>query len=171
MVAITYAMNAGNPGDVNRTHPASISPERISSAGQPQAYGIPVLVSGVDQGMRQFATGDGAQAPFGFTVRPFPFNQQTTTQAYGASGFGSPVPPQAGIMDILRAGYIMAFLPFGGSPVKGGQAYVRVAASAGSHVMGAIEVVSDPGNNVALTGVTFNGTADANGNVELAVNI
>ncbi len=170
MVAITYQMSAGVAGDVNRTHPVDINPERIESATPPTLYGQPVILS-VNQAMRPFTAGDTAQAPWGFTARPFPFNQQTTTQAYGASGFGSPTPPAAGLIDIMRRGYMMANLPAGGTPVKGGQVYVWTAASSAPHVQGAIEATNPGASGVALTGVVFNGTSDANGNVEIAVNI
>jgi hypothetical protein len=172
--AYLFRMAGGFPGAVNRSHPVSIAPEPIDTVTPPTLYGQPVLINqAADAGqymVRPFVTGDGAQKPWGFTVRPFPIQASATTNN-GAATIGGATPPATGVIDIMGAGYMTVNLPFGGSPVKGGQVYVRVAASAGLHVMGAVEAASDPGNNVALTGAAFNGTADANGNVEIAFNI
>lgn len=173
-VAFQFRMGAGFPGDVNRAHPFNITPELIDSVAPPTIYGQPVIIdSAADAGqggVRPFATGDGAQLPWGFTVRPYPTQQSAGTN-FGAAAIGAATPPATGVIDILRSGFIMANLPFGGTPIKGAQVYVRVAASGGGHIMGAVEAVSDPGNNVALTGCFFNGTPDASGNVEISVNV
>lgn len=169
--AFQFRMGAGFPGDVNRTHPASIEPSLIDSSAPPTAYGQPVLVDPTTQGVRPFASGDTAvTAAYGVTVRPYPI-QQSSASNFGAAAFGAATPPASGAIDVLRAGYIMGTVPAGQAPVKGGAVYVWCAASSGSHVQGGFEASSSAGNTAALADATFNGSPDANGNVEIAFNI
>jgi hypothetical protein len=167
--AFSYRMGAGFPGDVNRTHPASIEPVLIDAAAPPTLYGQPTLIDPTTQGVRPFAAGDTAVTDaYGMTVRPYPTQQESATN-YGATGLGTGTPPASGIMDVLRMGYIMAKV--NGSTVKGGTVYVWCAASTGSHVQGGLEATASAGNTAALSRVTFNGVPDANGFVEVAFNI
>ncbi len=167
-VAFTFRMGAGFAGDVNRTHPCNITPELIGAA-PPTAYGQAVKVEAAG-GVRPWTTGDASGAAFGITVRPFPF-QQSSASNFGAAAIGAATPPTNGAIDILRSGFIMVNLPFGGTPIKGGTVYVRVAATSGNHIIGAFEAAADGANNVALTNCVFNGGSDASGNVEIAFNI
>jgi hypothetical protein len=167
-VAFQFRMGAGFPGDVNRTHPASIEPCLIDASAPPTAYGQPVLVDPTTQGVRPFTVGDTATAAYGVTVRPYPI-QQASASNFGAAAIGAAVPLTSGVMDVLRAGYIMSTVV--GSTVKNGAVYVWVAASTGVHIQGGFEASASAGNTVALTNCTFNGSPDANGNVEIAFNI
>jgi len=172
-VAFAFRMGAGFPGDVNRTHPASIEPCLIDANAPVTAFGQPVLVDATTQGVRPFAAGDQSNtvaAGYGVTVRPYPF-QQSSASNYGAAAIGAGAPPITGIVDVLRSGYIMAVLAAGGSPVKGGAVYVWSAASAGAHVQGGVEAAYSAGNTTQLLNATFNGSPDASGNVEIAFNI
>jgi len=58
-----------------------------------------------------------------------------------------------------------------GAAVKGGTVYVWCAAASGLHVPGGIEDVASAGNTVPVANAEFNGTPDADGNVEIAFNI
>lgn len=172
-VAFAFRMGAGFAGDINRTHPASVEPTLIDASAPPTAYGQPVLVDATTQGVRPFAAGDQSNtvaAGYGITVRPYP-TQQSSASNFGAASIGAAVPPVIGIMDVLRAGYIMVNLPAGGAPVKGGAVYVWSVASSGSHVIGGIEAAYSAGNTTQLLNATFNGSPDASGNVEIAFNI
>lgn len=169
-VAFAFRMGAGFAGDVNRTHPVSIEPCLIDTTLPPTAYGQAVLLDATSHNVRRWNTGDAAGAAFGVTVRPYP-TQQASASNFGEATLGAATPPVTGIMDIMRSGYIMVNLPFGGSPVKGGTVYVRVAATSGNHIIGSFEAASDGSNNVALTGCIFNGSPDANGNVEISFNV
>jgi hypothetical protein len=172
-VAFTYRMGAGFAGDVNRTHPASIEPTLIDASAPPTAYGQPVLVDATTQGVRPFTTGDQSNtvaAGYGITVRPYPF-QQSSASNFGAAAIGAATPPVTGIMDTLRAGYIMVNLAAGGAPVKGGAVYVWAVATSGAHVQGGVEAAYSAGNTTQLLNATFNGSPDASGNVEIAFNI
>lgn len=172
-VAFGFRMGAGFPGDVNRSHPASIEPCLIDSLAPPTQYGQAVLVDPTTQGVRPYVAGDQSNtvpSGYGVTVRPFP-TQQASASNYGAAGFGSVTPPATGIMDVLRSGYIMAVLAAGGTPVKGGAVYIWAAASAGAHVQGGFEAAYTAGSTTQLLNATFNGSPDASGNVEIAFNI
>lgn len=168
-IAITYRMQAGFQGDVNRTHPASIEPCLIDASAPPTAYGQGVLVDPTTQGVRPLVAGDQAlTAIYGVTVRPYPLQAGSTTN-FGATVIGPATPPVTGPMDILRSGYIM--VPVVGSPVKGGAVYIWTAASSGSHVQGGFEAVSPAGNGMQVVGSYFNGGPDANGICELEFNV
>lgn len=169
-VAFQFRMGAGFPGDVNRTHPATIEPVLIDASAPPTAYGQPVLVDPTTQGVRPYTAGDTATLPYGVTVRPYPI-QQASASNYGAASLGAATPPTSGAMDVLRAGYIMGQVPAGQIPVKDGTVYIWTAASSGAHVQGGFEATNPSANGIALAGVTFNGGADANGVVEIAFNI
>ncbi len=171
--AFQFRMGAGFAGDVNRSHPASIEPTLIDASAPPTLYGQPVLVDATTQGVRPFASGDQSNtvaAGYGITVRPYP-TQQSSASNFGAAALGAATPPVTGIIDVLRAGYIMVNLPAGGTPVKGGAVYVWAAASSGSHVLGAVEAAYTAGSTTQLLNATFNGSPDASGNVEIAFNI
>lgn len=167
--ALTYRMQAGFPGDVNRTHPASIEPCLIDASAPPTAYGQPVLVDATTQGVRPFAAGDQSASAvnfYGFTVRPYPLQSNTATPQ-----FNTGTPPVTGVIDVVRFGYVMVVLGNGAltGAVKDGAVYVWTAASSGNHVLGGIETVYSAGNSTLLSGAHFNGVQDANGIVEISV--
>jgi len=167
-----FRMGAGFPGDVNRTHPVTIEPCQIAAATPPTGYGQAVLLAAANAGVRPFAAGDAAvAAAFGITVRPYPF-QQSSASNFGSAAFGAATPPVVGAIDVLRSGYIMVKVPAGQVPVKGDPVYVWVGASAGLHVLAGFEA-TDAGADTtpAIAGAIFNGTPDADGNVEVAFNI
>ena len=174
MVAFPFRMGAGFPGDVNRGHPQSVEPVLIDPTNPPTAYGQPVLIVTASNGVRPFAAGDtSVTVIWGVTVRPFP-TQASSGTAFGGAAIGSITPPTTGAADVLRAGYIMGKIPAGSTqPVKGGAVFVWCAATSGSHIQGGFESVASGGNTAALdtTRYQFNGPADANGNVEVCINI
>ena len=175
-VAFQYRMGAGFLGDVNRTHPASIEPCLIDASAPPTAYGQPVLVDPTTQGVRTLATTDYTTNPwyiYGITVRPYPFQANTTTPTIGGG-----TPPVSGIIDVLRSGYIM--VPVYGACVKGGLAYIWVTATSVNHIENTFEITTNASNVniVSNPNTSFNGSPDtsavlnANINVaELAFNI
>ena len=174
MAAFLYRMGAGFPGDVNRTHPASIEACLIDANAPPTAYGQAVLVDATTQGVRPFAAGDHSDAvpvvTWGITVRAFPTQQAQTNQNLGAVAFGSVAPPTNGVIDVMTSGYIMATVPAGQAPVKGGQAYVWAAATSGAHILGGWETSYSSGNTALVANAFFNGSPDASGNVEIRFN-
>ena len=178
-IAITFRMQGGFPGDVNRTHPATITPELMDSVSPVTAYGYPCLIdSAADAGqggVRAFATTDHSDtvpvAAWGVLVRPFPIQQQAATN-YGAASIGAATPPTTGIIDTLRSGFISVAIPAGQAPIKNSPVYVWCAASSsGAHVLGGFEAVYVSGSTVQLSNAVFNGSPDASGNVELSFNV
>lgn len=170
MVAFKYRMGAGFPGDVNRTHPASILPNLADPTNPLTAFGLAVVVNTANNSVRQMQAGDiGDTEIFGVTVRPYPF-QASSGGNFGAAPIGSATPPP-GEVDVLRAGYIMVNVV--GATLKGGAVYVWCAASGGGHTLGGFEAAASGGNTAALDPAKymFNGPPDDEGNVELIVTI
>jgi hypothetical protein len=169
MTSITFRMNAGAPGDVNRGHPASIQPCLIDPNAPPTLYGQAVTVDPTTQGVRPLVAGDSALTTiWGVTVRPYPIQQATTANNYGAVAYGNLAPPLLQPIDVMTAGYI--FVPVVGSPVKGGTVYIWYAAASGSHVQGGFEASSTGGSTLTLsTNYAWNSPPDANGNAELKI--
>ena len=176
-VSFQYRMGAGFAGDVNRTHPASIEPCLIDASAPPTAYGQAVLVDATTQGVRPIAAGDQSNSVdltiYGITVRPFPFQQSTASLANAQANIGAATPPVSGVIDVLRAGYIMAQLNANvTAPAKGGRVYVWAAATSGDHVQGGFETAYSAGNTVLLDGrYTYNGGEDSTGIVEISCNV
>jgi hypothetical protein len=177
-VAFQFRMGAGFVGDVNRAHPFWTEPCLIDSSHPIAAYGLACLAdAAAPNGVRSLinSTDSGITAIYGIAVRPFPLQQQATTN-YGSIslGPGTQTPPTSGEIDILKNGYILVQLNGVASAYKGSPVTVYVATSTGSHVLGGFEATSAGGSNIALdatgTKIYFNGPADANGIVELVFN-
>jgi hypothetical protein len=168
-VAFTYRMGAGNPGDVNRAHPASILPGLMDVTNPIAFYGNPVLINTAANSYRQILPGDTAVTKIaGVLVRPYP-TQQTTGGM--AAAFGTAVPPVTGVVDVINLGFVMVKVNnFATTNVtKGGAVFVWVAASSGAHVQGGFESVANGANTIAITNALYNGPSDANGVAELQV--
>lgn len=162
MTAITLRAPAGFAGAISRSEDLTVSQEVIDSGTPPTAYGgVVKLVSGK---LQPIASGDANTVFYGFYVRPFPIQGNSTT--------GSNTPPTTGIGDVLRRGY-MAVVLAKGTAARGGQAYAVVTAG-GTVSVGDIVTAASPaggGTAVAIPGVFFQGAADAGGIVEVSVNI
>jgi hypothetical protein len=164
-----FRMGAGSPGDVNRSHPVTIESCLIDASAPPTAYGQPVVVDATTQGVRPLVAGDsGLSDIYGITVRPFPLQQNTATPT-----FGSGTPPTSGVIDVLRSGYIMVQLNVTGA-AKGGQVFIWVAATSGSHIQDQFEIATGGGSNtisLPIPATSFNGTEDASKVVEVGFHI
>lgn len=168
-VAFTYRMGAGFPGDVNRTHPASILPALINTTTPPRAFGDPVIVNTADNTVKGVVPGDNnatAAAVYGITVRSYPTQQQSGGMS---SALGAAVPPTSGIMDVLRQGFIFVKLPAGAAVTKNGIPYIWCAATSGNNIQGAFVAAASAGNTLPVSNARFTGPADANGVAELEV--
>jgi hypothetical protein len=173
--AFQYRMGAGFAGDVNRTHPAEIEPVLVDGTNYPTQYGQAVVLDGTSHKARHLIASDTAVTNiFGSVVRPYPLQDTANSNMYAAAPIGASNPPKAGIVDVLRSGLIMVQLNTGSAdPVKGGAVFVWVAATSGNHVQGGFETAASSGNTAALDPKVyqFNGAPDANGIVELSVNV
>lgn len=160
--AIKFRMAAGFPGAVNRSHPMSIEPCLICAATPPDLYGQAVIIDASSQGVRPFAAGDQALTDaYGVTVRPFPLQENSV-----APSLFTATPPVAGIIDVLRYGYIMiGFNKSGSAPVKGAQTYLWTAMTSGAHLAAGWET-ADPTSSGCKVGLpprtTYQGGWDAN---------
>lgn len=168
MVAFVTRMPAGIPGEASRAYGNTvIEPQIITpsgTTGHPTAYGVPLVVdnTGGNVGnMRTVASSDSAI--YGVLVRPFPT---------GASQdpLGTSTPPANGACDVLKSGYITVLLSGTAAAAKGGAVYVWKSAASGSHIQGGWEAADPTTDGFAVTGAYFMGPADANGNVEIAIN-
>lgn len=171
-VSFTYRMGAGFPGDVNRTHPASILPAmNDTTAGNAvRLYGDAVVANTANNTVRGLLVGDtGVTRIYGVAVRPYPVQQQTGGPN---AALGTAVPPVgagASPLDVLRDGYIMVRCNNFATqqPTLDGAVHIWIAASSGVHVQGGFESVATGGSTIAIANARFRGPADANGVCEL----
>lgn len=171
MVAYTFRMPAGIPGDVNRAQHHTVETQVITpggTTGHPTAFGIPVVLDATSHQIRSIAAADlvGGPSPgtgpcYGLLVRPFP-----GSASQDPVGVGTPM--DSGPCDVMRRGYMTVKLNGAAAAVKGAPVYVFAAASAGSEVLGGITAGSTTAYPI---GAIFMGPADAAGNVEIAFNI
>ena len=156
-------MPVGIPGEVSRQESAKIEPAMMDSAYPVLAYGLPVKeVSGK---VRPLAGGETAADIRGFLVRPYPQQSEVVDVA------GATTPVINLPCDVLRSGYMTVNCQEG-TPAKGGQVYARIAAASPDiYDLSGVEATYAAGENIAITGCKFMGTADANGNVEIEYNL
>lgn len=163
MVAYTNRMPFGIPGDVSRTSSGANTVEaQPLGANAFPAYGIPVkLSSGTVVPITN--TGDTV---YGLLARPFPI-----TGANASDPLGTSVPPTVGVANVLRRGYMTVKVQLGAaSCALGSNVYIRYQNAVAGQIVGGLEGAST-GNTYQLTGATFMGSADANGNAEICYNI
>ncbi len=169
--AFTYRMGAGFPGDVTRTHPASIRPGLNDPTNPATAFGQSLLINTAANSWRSILASDSDISDIqGILVRPYPV-QEGSGSNYGAQAFGTGGPVIPGQpLDVLLSGSILVQVV--GAPTLGGPVYIWVAASSGSHVLGGFEAASS-GSTVTLTNprTYFGGPPDANGVAELWFNV
>ena len=161
MVAYTYRIDAGEPGDVSRKTDSKIETQIIDSTTPPTQFGDPIKL--VSSKVRPVASGDAATVVYGFLVRPYPSLAST-------DGLTTSTPPTSDICNVMTSGYIYSLLR-NGTAALNGAVYVRVASALTGRPIGGIEATADSGNNVAITGAIFTGAADSSGNVEIRYNI
>lgn len=165
MVAFTYRMPAGIPGEVvsiglsPMIEPQVITPS--GTTGAPTAYGVPLIIDATTGRVRTLTAGD--TSVYGLLVRPFPTNSSQ-------DALGTNTPPAAGPCDVMRRGNMTVLLSGSTAAVNGGQVYVWTAAASGSHITGGFEASDPSGSGFAITGCVFKGPADADGNTVIEFN-
>ena len=168
-IAYTFRMGAGFPGDVNRTHPASIVPGLINTTNPVAAYGFAAVIDGATNSYRGLiATDDALTSIDGILVRPYPTQQMTGGMS---ASIGAAAAPTSGVADFLEDGFVIAVCNnfAANPPVKGGTVYVWIDPSSGNHVQGGFEAAATAGSTIALTNARWNGPTDANGVTEIRV--
>ena len=162
MTAFIYRMPAGIAGDVTRHEASKIEPQLMDASYPVTEFGVPVkMVSGK---VRPMPSGATYADVYGFSVRPYP-SQMAASEAIGAA-----TPDvNKGIIDILVSGYMTVKVK-NGTPTKNAAVYFRASAGSPAELIGQLEAGS-LSNNTILTGATFVGTGDADGNVEIKFNV
>lgn len=175
MNAFTYSMPAGIPGVANRL--GGRMPEIEAQIMDPDhplgAYGLFGKVGATGLFRTLESTDDNASI-FGPLVRPYPTQPSTATGVSGSVPLGTAaVPPQnQATVDAMRSGRMTVLLRGATAAAKGGIIYVRVDNGDADHPIGGVEAADDGANTVALDSKSyFMGSADSNGNVEIAFNI
>lgn len=173
--AFLSRMPAGIPGDVNRAGaPVIIEPNMIDVDNPPLLYGVPLVLDGAE-GVGPVGAATVAGDLYGLLVRPYPINQQTTSNFFGSSALGTPgVPPASGACDVLKSGYMTVKLQGAIPAVAGGKVYIRTQNPGVGDVVGGFEAAADGGNTIeagAQNSTYFRGPADALGNTEIAWNV
>jgi hypothetical protein len=110
--------------------------------------------------------GDTATSVYGLLARPYPFGATTDP-------LGNDTPPDDGVVDVLRKGYMTVKLSGDDPAAKGNPVYIWTAPPSGTHIFGGYEA-TDPGNDLEdnpqgfqLPMAVFMGPADTNNNVEI----
>lgn len=163
MVAFTYRMPAGIPGDITRQSQSTIETGIFDANNMFSAFGLFGKISSGK--FVPVGSGDVAASVYGFLVRPYP-----ATGANASDPLGTSVPSSNMRANILRRGYANVKVNAGTAAI-GGQVYIRVAAAAAGKPIGGIEAASDSTNTIAVTNCTFLSAADASGNAEICFNI
>lgn len=138
--------------------PDMIVKTRPAGGDAPFAYGTPLkYATGTNGNVVPMGAGDAATAFVGVAA----YEVKSATN-YLAQGEGVYAPKDA--VSVFMRGAVNVKVQKG-TPALGGTVYVRVAANASypTAVVGGFEAEADGNNTVALTGVQFEGPADANG--------
>ena len=102
MVAFTFTMPGGIPGDLQRAESGfTAEPAPIDYLSPPTSYGIPVVVDATNLGVRGLINTD--TAAYGVILRPYPLQAATASGFSGAVALGGgSTPPTKGICDVLK---------------------------------------------------------------------
>lgn len=167
-VAFAYRMGAGFPGDVNRTHPASIVPGLLDSTNVFRNYGEVALFGSANNYRGVVAADQSTTAvkAAGFLVRPYPTQQMSGGMS---SALGTATPPTSGIADFLDEGFIICKMKAGVTVKKGDPVWVWAIATSGANIQGELQAAATASSTVPIANAYFNGPADAEGNVEVRV--
>lgn len=171
MVAFTFRMPSGIPGTINRAQHLTVEPQLVdTTAGHtPQSYGLPMVMDATTSKMRVVLAGDTPATIYGFNVRPYP----TAGGSNVNDPLGQSIPAQAGIVNIMRRGYMMVLLGGTTAAKPGTPVFVRVGGAVTGKPLGGLEAVIDPTTpaNTIQINATWMGPSDAQGNCEIAFNI
>jgi hypothetical protein len=173
MVAYSYRMPSGIPGECTRISASIIETQIVTptgTTGAPTAYGVPMVVDNTGGNVGNMRTlNSGDTTIYGALVRPFPTGAAPQSGQLNSSGIGTSTPPANGPCDILRFGYMNVLLSGTTAAVKGGQVYVWTAAASGAHIVGGWEAANPSGSGISIPQAFFIGPADANAITEISL--
>lgn len=171
MVAYTYQMPCGIPGQLTRvTSYSNVEAQIMSQTSPPTAFGVACsLVSGAIA----VYTASTSTLPYGLLVRDFPTSASSTT---AQSALGTATPNPAFPCSVMISGYMnVAIQTNTTAPTKGGTVFIRNANATAGQLLGGFETVSS-GNNFPLAASMgsnsyYTGGMDSAGNTEIAFNV
>lgn len=170
MVAFLFRMPSGIPGAYNRTEHLTVEAGLPLVGSMPNGYGLPLAVDAPTGRYRAVQGTDTPTSIVGMLVRPYPNGSLGTT----SDGLGNIVNfgTYAGVINVMRRGYMTVLVGGTAAAAKNGTVYVRIAQPAVGKPMGGLEAAADGANTVALPPDTYwMGPADAQGNGEIAFRI
>ena len=161
MTAILYRASSGVAGDITRPDNTVVEPALLNAAKAPGAFGAPVkLVNGKAEAIE---AGDAGSDVFGILSRVAPSIAGDTAQA-----FASATPNTEATQGVVVKGYVNVKCAVG-TPVRGEQVYVRIAAETGKAV-GDFETAAVTDKVVAVPGATWGVDGkDSNGVTEIRI--
>ncbi|GAC1642254.1 MAG: hypothetical protein NVS4B4_19220 [Bradyrhizobium sp.] len=170
MASYLYRMPSGIPGALNRAEHATVEAGLPLVGFLPAGFGLPLAVDAATGRYRAILAADPATAVVGVLVRPYPLSSLgTTSDGLGTiTNFAS----YAGIINVMRRGYVNVLIGGVIAAAKQGLVYIRVATpSAGKPLFG-FEAAADGANTIVMPNSWYwMGPSDAQGNSELCVNI
>lgn len=137
-----YNAPAGVVGDVTRKLDSVVEP--IFMGEQFTAFGMPGKINSAGK-LVNIAASDAASVFKGILTRSVPSISQSDS--------AQDAPNLEAVQGLLVKGYVNVVCTIG-TPVRGGQVYMRVVAASGK-LVGDLEATADGANNVALSGVEW----------------
>lgn len=163
-------MPSGIPGAYNRTEHLTVEAGLPLVGFLPPGFGLPLAIDPPTGRYRAVQGTDTATSIVGLLVRPYPTGSYGTTS--DGLGFITNFGTYAGVINVMRRGYMTVLVGGTAAAAKNGLVYVRIAAPTTGKPMGGLEAAADGANTVALPPTWYwMGPADAQGNGEVAINI
>jgi hypothetical protein len=159
-------MFQGNPGDRTRKTQDTTEAHKMDTTNPVTAFGVPVKIK--NHLIVPMELGDTEQ-PYGFSVRPFPY-QEDNINPTGWDG-GTPIPDLP--LTILVRGYLIVKC-LEGSPDLGDSVYYQSQNVSPIITIGGIvfqESTDSPKSTILIEKAMFRGPIDANGFTEISFNV
>lgn len=162
-------MPSGIPGATNRAEHLTVEAGLPLVGFLPPGFGLPLAIDPPTGRFRAINGADTAASVVGFLARPYPSGSLGTTS--DGLGFITNFGTYAGVINVMRRGYMTVLVGGVAAATKGGTVYVRIAAPSAGKPLGGLEAAADGVNTIAIDSKTYwQGPADAQGNGELMFN-
>ena len=172
MAAYLFRMPSGIPGAYNRAEHLTVEAGLPLVGSLPPGYGLPLAIDPPTGRYRAVVAADTAVSIVGILMRPYPSGSLGTS----SDGLGTIITfgTFAGVINVMRRGYMTVIVGGAAAAAKGGTVYVRVTVSATptGRPVGGFEAAAEGITTIALPASTYwMGPQDAQGNSEIAFNI
>jgi hypothetical protein len=172
MVAYQYRIDVGYPGTINRVHDASVVAEVINTTTPPLNYGCMVSMDAATGTIRVPAATDTAAMFSGMYVRPYVTQGGGPVSPIVNDPLYTSTPPNAGVGNVLKRGFMSVRLNAASPAVVKGQAVgVFIGAATAGNPTGGVTGAAVSATVLAVPASYFMGPADANGYCEIAYNL